>query len=81
MSEKAAESNELCIVSVEEFVKLKLPPLENILDPWLGTQGLALIYAPRGSIRRKLSGMECAQAARCIVFGWRNACQYDAGAF
>jgi len=36
------------IVGLKEFLDMNLPPLENILDPWLSTQGLALIYAPRG---------------------------------
>jgi hypothetical protein len=47
--EKSVVDNSgLKIVSFEEFLNMELPPLENILDPWLSTQGLALIYAPRG---------------------------------
>lgn len=39
---------ELCITNVFDFVKMQLPPRENILSPWLPVQGLAMIYAPRG---------------------------------
>jgi hypothetical protein len=35
-------------VSSAEFVQMELPPREAILEPWLHTQGLAMIHAPRG---------------------------------
>ncbi len=35
-------------VSLAEFLTLELPPRENILAPWLPTQGLTMIHAPRG---------------------------------
>jgi putative DNA primase/helicase len=43
-----ASEPRLCVISLEEFLTLELPPQESILSPWLSTQGLALIYAPRG---------------------------------
>ncbi|MHB1948572.1 MAG: AAA family ATPase [Gammaproteobacteria bacterium] len=39
---------ELKIANVFDFLKMKLPPREHILAPWLPVQGLAMIYAPRG---------------------------------
>lgn len=39
---------ELRIANVFDFIKMKLPPREHILSPWLPVQGLAMIYAPRG---------------------------------
>lgn len=39
---------ELKIANVFDFIKMKLPPREHILTPWLPVQGLAMIYAPRG---------------------------------
>lgn len=36
------------VVSISEFLSLKLPPRENILKPWLPTQGLTMVYGPRG---------------------------------
>ncbi|MDA8085711.1 MAG: AAA family ATPase, partial [Nitrospiraceae bacterium] len=35
-------------VNAEEFLKMELPPRELILEPWLPTQGLAMIHAYRG---------------------------------
>ena len=35
-------------ISLEEFLSKKFPPRENILAPWLPSQGLAMVYAPRG---------------------------------
>lgn len=35
----------LCI---DEFLSLEFPPRKNILSPWLPSQGLAMMYAPRG---------------------------------
>ncbi|MBI5184882.1 MAG: AAA family ATPase [Nitrospinae bacterium] len=35
-------------VSVREFLLMQFPPRENILSPWLPTQGLCMVHAPRG---------------------------------
>ncbi len=39
---------ELKVTNVSDFMKMKLPPREYILSPWLPVQGLTMIYAPRG---------------------------------
>lgn len=38
----------ICAVGIAEFLKHEFPPRENILAPWLPTQGLCMIHAPRG---------------------------------
>lgn len=36
------------VIGISDFLSLELPPRENILTPWLPTQGLAMVYGPRG---------------------------------
>jgi DNA-binding CsgD family transcriptional regulator len=36
------------VIGISEFLSLELPPRENILTPWLPTQGLVMVYGPRG---------------------------------
>ena len=48
LDKSAPKLPELNITNVFDFVKMTLPPRENILSPWLPVQGLAMIYAPRG---------------------------------
>ncbi|MCC6347906.1 MAG: AAA family ATPase [Nitrospirales bacterium] len=36
-------------VGIGELLSLELPPRENVLSPWLPSQGLAMIYGPRGT--------------------------------
>jgi len=68
---KAVEEVVLRIVSLEEFLGLKLPPIENLLDPWLGVQGLALIYAPRGIGKTHVAlGIAHAVASGGSFLGW-----------
>ncbi|MGD9153789.1 MAG: AAA family ATPase [Gammaproteobacteria bacterium] len=38
----------LNVVDFNDFLAMNLPIREDILKPWLPTQGLAMIYAPRG---------------------------------
>ncbi len=42
------EGPSLRAVTIHEFLATELPPRENVLAPWLPTQGLAMIYAKRG---------------------------------
>lgn len=35
-------------LSLGELLELELPPREDVLAPWLPTQGLVMVYAPRG---------------------------------
>ncbi len=36
------------VIELSDFLALELPPRDNILAPWLPSQGLAMIYAGRG---------------------------------
>jgi len=36
------------VVSIEAFLNQEIPPMENILSLWLPSQGLAMVYMPRG---------------------------------
>jgi putative DNA primase/helicase len=36
------------VVEAADFMALQFPPRKNILSPWLPSQGLAMVYAPRG---------------------------------
>ncbi len=47
-TKKPEETTGLQIVNLDHFLTLQLPVREHILSPWLNTQGIALIYAPRG---------------------------------
>jgi hypothetical protein len=38
----------LKVVDISEFLKMELPTRETMLAPWLPTQGLAMVYGPRG---------------------------------
>jgi putative DNA primase/helicase len=48
-------------LTAAEFLKLHLPPRQNILAPWLPEKGLAMIYSPRG-VGKTLLGMTSAYA-------------------
>lgn len=43
-----ADSPRLRAVTAAELLTMELPPRDFVLAPWLPTQGLAMIYAPRG---------------------------------
>lgn len=38
----------LNVINFNDFLEMELPAREDILEPWLPAQGLAMIYAPRG---------------------------------
>lgn len=42
------EKQSLVTVDANDFMYREFPPRENILDPWLQTQALTMIHAPRG---------------------------------
>lgn len=41
-------SQKLRVVNVSDFLKMRLPQRELIMNPWLPTQGLTMVYGPRG---------------------------------
>jgi AAA domain/Helix-turn-helix domain of resolvase len=42
-------------IDLEGFLKMKIPPRSMMLTPWLPVQGLAMIYAPRGTGKTRMA--------------------------
>lgn len=62
----------LTVLSISDFLSCELPSRENLLAPWLPTQGLAMIYAPRGTGKTFLSlGIAFAVAAGSGFLRWQ----------
>ena len=45
---KTENRTELVVLTLEELLKRETPPRQNLLSPWLPSQGLCMIYAARG---------------------------------
>lgn len=59
------------IVNALDFMAMTFPPRENIISPWLPTQGLAMIFAQRGIGKTHLSlGIAYAVASGGKLFNW-----------
>ena len=48
IEEKTKNRTELVVLTLEELLKRETPPRQNLLSPWLPSQGLCMIYAARG---------------------------------
>jgi len=46
--EEDTPKKKLRAITIKDFLYLELPPRENIVDPWLPTQGLIMVYGYRG---------------------------------
>jgi AAA domain len=46
-------------INLDRFLKMNIPPRENMLAPWLPVQGLAMIYAPRGTGKTRVAHGVC----------------------
>ena len=58
-------------IPIEKFIKVKFPPREALLSPWLPATGLAMIYAPRGIGKTFLAlSIAYAVATGGSVLGW-----------
>jgi AAA domain len=58
-------------LTAAEFLMLDLPPRGLILDPWLPTQGLAMIHSARGVGKTHLAlGIAYAVATGGRLLGW-----------
>jgi putative DNA primase/helicase len=64
--------NELRIDNVTDFLALEFPPRDHLLSPWLPTQGLAMVYAPRG-VGKTFFALGVAYAVACAgdFLGWK----------
>lgn len=52
---------EIKAVSLENLLRMDLPPRKNILEPWLPTSGLCMVYAKRG-VGKTFFALEVAMA-------------------
>ena len=59
-------------IGIEELLRMEMPPREDILSPWLPSQGLAMIHAYRG-IGKTFVGLEIAFAIASggEFLGWK----------
>jgi RecA-family ATPase len=64
------EDRGLIAVNINEFLKMEFPPRENVLGPWLPTQGLAMIHAKRG-VGKTFIGLDIAVAVSSGGEFWR----------
>ncbi len=46
--ENEQKTERVKVVDISAFLRMKFPPRETLLAPWLPAQGLAMVYAPRG---------------------------------
>lgn len=64
-------TNRIRVVSVLDFMQMDFPPRETLLAPWLPSQGLAMVYAPRGLGKTHFSlGAAYAIASGSSFLGW-----------
>jgi len=57
---------------IAEFLTLKLPPRQTLLDPWLLSQGLAMVHAYRSTGKTFFSlGVACAVATGSKFLKWQ----------
>ena len=65
-------SQSLRVIDINELLQMNLPKRENILEPWLPRQGLAMIHAPRGVGKTHISlGIAYAVASGSSFLGWQ----------
>ncbi len=46
--EPLQEKTELKVINIRDFMGMSFPPIQMVLDPITSTQGLTMLYAPRG---------------------------------
>jgi putative DNA primase/helicase len=69
--EKKSEHKYVAI-GLADFLRHKFPPRQNLLEPWLPSQGLVMIYAYRGVGKTHLAlGVAFAAACGGSFLGWK----------
>ena len=72
---RAPKGQGLRAVTRDELRRLELPPRQNLLDPWLPAQGLAMIHAPRGVGKTYVAlGIAHAVTSGDSFLGWSAKC-------
>jgi len=70
--EAERDEAEIRVVHADEFMQITFPPRENILGEWLPRQGLAMVYASRGTGKTWVSlSIAYAVASGGSLFGWK----------
>jgi hypothetical protein len=66
-----SENKSLRALALDEFLKIELAPRSVLLDPWLPTQGLCMVYGSRGIGKTHLSlGIGFAVASAGTFLRW-----------
>lgn len=87
-------STALIVVNMANFLSMELPERVFLLEPVIPTQGIVILYAPRGigktftvlSMSLAVAGglslynWRASKPSKVVVCGRRNACHYHAGA-
>ena len=69
----AGGSDRVRPLGIHEFLSFEFPPRENLLSPWLPSQGLAMVYAARGIGKTHFAlGVAYAVASGGRYLGWRS---------
>lgn len=69
----AGGSDRVRPVGIHEFLSFEFPPRENLLSPWLPSQGLAMVYAARGIGKTHFAlGVAYAVASGGRYLGWQS---------
>ncbi|WP_108472910.1 AAA family ATPase [Rhodanobacter thiooxydans] len=67
---------EVVVVDAAGLLSAKFPPRDKLLKPWLTTQSLAMIYAPRGIGKTHMAlGVAYALASGGEFLGWQATAQ------
>ena len=61
----------LIVVDVHTFLKMEIPPRQMVLEPWMPTQGLAMLYGWRGTGKTFLTlSIAYAVASGGLILDW-----------
>lgn len=70
--QEAPQASGLKALALSDFLARELPPRQSIIEPWLPAQGLAMIYAPRGTGKTHVSlGIAFAVATGGTFLRWK----------
>jgi putative DNA primase/helicase len=68
---EAGAQGKVTAIDLASFLEMKFPPRSKILAPWLPVQGLAMMYAPRGTGKTRVAhGVGYAVAAGAAFLRW-----------
>lgn len=72
VEEIAGRPVKICPIGIHDFLSLEFPPRNNLLPPWLPSQGLGMVYASRGIGKTHFAlGVAYAVASGGQFLGWK----------